>query len=224
VKLLLIEDEQKTGFYLKKALSENCYTVDLSQDGEEGFQLAADRNYDLLILDVKLPLRDGWSVLRQLRALGKRTPVLLLSALDSVTDRVRGLSLGADDYLVKPFALSELLARVRCILRRGSSIPDPDTIRICDVEIDLSRYKVSRSGRRVDLTPKEFQLLSVLMRRPGEVFSRAVSAEQLWDMNFDSGTNVVDVHVRRLRSKIDDPFGKKLIHTVRGLRYVFEDR
>jgi two-component system, OmpR family, copper resistance phosphate regulon response regulator CusR len=224
LKLLLIEDERKTGLYLVRGLSANGFTVDLSHDGEEGFQLAAYRNYDFVILDVMLPLRDGWSVLRQLRALGKKTPVLLLSALDSVTDRVRGLSLGADDYLVKPFAFSELLARIRCILRRGSSIPDPDTIRICDVEIDMSRYKVSRSGRRVDLTPKEFQLLAVLVRRPGEVFSRAVIAEQLWDMNFDSSTNVVDVHVRRLRSKIDDPFGKKLIHTVRGLGYVFEDR
>jgi len=223
VKLLIIEDEQKTCSYLRKGLSASGFIVDVSQDGDEGLQLAIQRRYDLLVLDLMLPGRDGWSVLRQLRHLGMDTPVLLLSAMGSVTDRVRGLGLGADDYLVKPFAFSELLARVRCILRRGPS-RNSDVIRISDVEILLSDYKASRCGKRLDLTPKEFQLLALLARRPGEVFSRSIIAEQVWDMNFDSGTNVVDVHIRRLRSKVDDPFEKKLIHTVRGLGYVFEER
>ena len=170
-----------------------------------------------------LPGRDGWSVLRGLRDAGKRTPVLLLTARDSVEDRVKGLNLGADDYLVKPFAFSELLARIRSILRRGPS-RNPETLDVADLEIDLPRHRATRSGRRLDLTPKEFALLTLLARRRGEVLSRTLIAEQVWDMNFEGDSNVVDVHVRRLRAKVDEPFGKPLIHTVRGAGYVLDER
>jgi two-component system copper resistance phosphate regulon response regulator CusR len=223
MRLLVIEDEEKAAAYLRKGLSENEFTVDTSGDGEEGLQLAKQGAYDLLILDVLLPRRDGWSVLTELRRVGNQTPVLFLSAIGSVNERVRGLGLGADDYLVKPYSFSELLARVRSILRRGP-VRQPEVFRISDLEIDVPRFKASRGGKRIDLTPKEFQLLSLLARRPGEVFTRTVIAEQVWDMNFDSDTNVVDVHIRRLRSKVDEPFVTKLIHTVRGLGYVLEVR
>jgi two-component system copper resistance phosphate regulon response regulator CusR len=176
-----------------------------------------------MILDIMLPQRDGWSVLAELRRGGKQTPVLCLTARDAVQDRVKGLELGADDYLVKPFAFSELLARVRSILRRGPA-RQPDILRVADLAIDLFRHKATRGGRRLDLTPKEFALLSLLARRTGEVLSRTLIAEQVWDMNFDSDTNVVEVAVRRLRGKIDDPFPTKLIQTVRGVGYVLEDR
>jgi len=222
-KLLVVEDEEKTAAYLKKGLSENEFVVDICHDGTEGLYLAGESAYDLVILDVLLPGRDGWSVLRELRRNGCQTPVLLLSALDSVTDRVKGLGLGADDYLIKPFSFAELLARVRSVLRRGPA-RQPEVIRISDLEIDLPHLKTRRAGQRIDLTPKEFQLLSLLARRPGEVVSRTLIAERVWDMNFDSDTNVVDVHIRRLRAKVDDPFGIKLIHTVRGLGYVLEER
>ena len=223
MRLLVIEDEEKAAAYLRKGLSENGFIVDTSGDGEEGLQLAKQSAYDLLILDVLLPRRDGWSVLSELRRVGNQTPVLVLSAIGSVDERVRGLGLGADDYLVKPFSFSELLARIRSILRRGP-VRQPEVFRISDLEIDVPHFKASRGGSRIDLTPKEFQLLSLLARRPGEVFTRTVIAEQVWDMNFDSDTNVVDVHIRRLRSKVDEPFATKLIHTVRGLGYVLEVR
>ena len=177
----------------------------------------------MAILDVMLPGCDGWTILRELRAAGSQMPVLFLTAKDTVADRVKGLELGADDYLVKPFAFSELLARLRTILRRGGA-RQPETVRVADLEIDLLRHKVQRDGQRLDLSPKEFALLSLLMRRAGEVLSRTLIAEQVWDMNFNSDTNVVDVHVRRLRAKVDDPFEHKLIHTVRGAGYVLEER
>jgi len=170
-----------------------------------------------------LPEQDGWSVLSAMRAGGIRAPVIFLTARDAVHDRVKGLDLGADDYLVKPFAFSELLARVRSLLRRGPA-RQPDTVRVADLELDLVRYRATRAGQRLELTPKEFLLLSLLARRAGEVLSRTLIAETVWDMNFDSDTNVVDVHVRRLRSKVDDPFERKLIQTVRGVGYVLEDR
>jgi len=223
MRLLVIEDEEKAAAYLRKGLSENEFIVDTSGDGEEGLQLAKQGAYDLLILDVLLPRRDGWSVLSELRRVGNQTPVLFLSAIGSVDERVRGLGLGADDYLVKPYSFSELLARVRSILRRGP-VRQPEVFRVSDLEVDVPHFKASRGGKRIDLTPKEFQLLSLLARRPGEVFTRTVIAEQVWDMNFDSDTNVVDVHIRRLRSKVDEPFVTKLIHTVRGLGYVLEVR
>jgi two-component system, OmpR family, copper resistance phosphate regulon response regulator CusR len=223
MKLLVIEDERKTAAYLRKGLTENGFAVDAAGRGEDGLRLAREDGYDLIILDVMLPGQDGWSVLAELRRAGLHTPVLFLTARDAVRDRVKGLELGADDYLVKPFAFSELLARVRSILRRGPPRP-PETVRVADVELDLLRQRATRAGRRLDLTPKEFGLLSLLARRAGEVLSRALIAEQVWDMTFDSGSNFVDVHVRRLRSKVDDPFERKLIHTVRGVGYVLEER
>jgi two-component system copper resistance phosphate regulon response regulator CusR len=223
MRLLVIEDEEKTSGYLRSGLSENGFIVDTSSDGEEGLNLAKHSEYDLIILDVLLPRREGWSVLRELRRMGNQTPVLLLSAIGSVDARVRGLGLGADDYLVKPFSFSELLARIRSILRRAPA-RQQELLRVSDLEIDIPHFKASRGGKRIDLTPKEFQLLSLLARRPGEVFTRTVIAEQVWGMNFDCDTNVVDVHIRRLRSKMDEPFAVKLIHTVRGLGYVLEIR
>jgi len=223
VRILIVEDEKKAAAYLSKGLAENGFVADIAQDGEEGLHLARSGGYDLVILDIQLPMRDGWSVLETLRREGISTPVLLLTARDAVHDRVRGLELGADDYLVKPFAFSELLARVRSVLRRGQA-RSTETMRIADLEIDVLRHRAQRAARRLDLTPKEFALLSLLARRAGEALSRTVIAEQVWDMNFDGGTNVVDVHVRRLRAKVDDPFASKLIHTVRGVGYVLEKR
>lgn len=223
MKVLIVEDEKKTVAYLRKGLTEHGFIVDIATNGEEGAERALNADYDVIVLDVLLPKRDGWSVLSELRAAGRQTPVLLLTARDAVPDRVRGLELGADDYLIKPFAFSELLARMRSILRRGPA-RQTETLRLFDLEIDLARHRASRGGQRLDLTPKEFALLSLLARRSAEVLSRTLIAEQVWDMNFDSNTNVVDVHVRRLRSKVDDPFGRKLIHTVRGVGYVLEER
>ncbi|HQT97361.1 MAG TPA: heavy metal response regulator transcription factor [Thermodesulfobacteriota bacterium] len=223
MRILVVEDEQKAAAYLKKGLSENGFVVDVAGTGEEGLHLAFSVDYDLVILDVMLPEGDGWSVISGMRAKGRQTPVLFLTARDSVPDRVRGLELGADDYLVKPFAFSELLARIRSILRRGPA-RQPEVLRAADLEIDLVRHKARRGGKALDLTPKEFALLSLLVRRAGEVLSRSLIAEQVWDINFESDTNVVDVAIRRLRSKVDDPFGKKLVHTVRGVGYVFEER
>jgi two-component system copper resistance phosphate regulon response regulator CusR len=223
MKLLVVEDEQKTAAYLRKGLSEQGIVVDVARTGEDGLYHALHSDYDLIILDVLLPRQDGWSVLGKLREKGKATPVLFLTARDAVEDRVKGLELGADDYLIKPFAFSELLARVRSILRRGPE-RQPETLRIADLEMDFLRHKAFRGGKRLDLTPKEFALLSLLARRAGEVLSRTLIAEQVWDMNFDSHTNVVDVHIRRLRMKADDSFPRKLIHTIRGVGYVLEDR
>ncbi len=220
--VLIVEDEQKTAAYLRKGLTENGLVVDCVGQGEDALHTGLAGEYDLIILDVLLPERDGWSVLTELRRHGKQTPVLFLTARDSVQDRVKGLELGADDYLVKPFAFSELLARVKSILRR-SPARQADVLKVGDLEIDYTRHRVTRSGKRVELTTKEFDLLSLLARRSGEVLSRTLIAEQVWDMNFDSDTNIVDVAVRRLRRKMDEPFDKKLIHTVRGVGYVLED-
>jgi two-component system copper resistance phosphate regulon response regulator CusR len=223
MRLLIVEDEPKTSAYLAKGLGEHGFVVDVASRGDDGLHLAQTLPFDLVILDVMLPKLTGWSVLSALRQSGKQTPVLFLTAKDAVEDKVHGLELGADDYLVKPFAFSELLARVRSILRRGP-IRQTDVLRIADLEIDVIRNRALRAGERLDLTPKEFGLLSLLVRRSGEALSRTLIAEQVWDMNFDSDTNVVDVHIRRLRSKVDDPFEKKLIHTVRGRGYVAEER
>ncbi len=219
MRILIVEDDQKTAAYLKKGLAENGFVVDVADQGEDGLHLTRTAQYDLVILDVMLPEKDGWSILSEIRRSGKQTPVLFLTARDSVQDRVKGLELGADDYLVKPFAFSELLARIRSILRRGPQ-RQPEVLRIADLEIDLLQHKATRSGKRLDLTAKEFALLSLLARRKGEVLSRTFIAEQVWDMNFDSETNVVEVAIRRLRSKVDDPFATKLIHTIRGVGYV----
>ena len=223
MRILIVEDEPKTAAFLTKGLGEHGFVADVVANGRDGLLAARTQAYDLAILDVMLPGCDGWTILRELRAAGSLMPVLFLTARDTVADRVKGLELGADDYLVKPFAFSELLARVRTILRRGVA-RQPETVRVADMEIDLLKHKVQRDGRRLDLSPKEFALLSLLMRRAGEVLSRTLIAEQVWDMNFNSDTNVVDVHIRRLRAKVDDPFEHKLIHTVRGAGYVLEER
>lgn len=225
MKILVIEDEPKLASYLQKALTENSYVVDLSHDGVSGLHLALELHYDLIILDVMLPLLDGFAVLGRLRQ-HKMTPILMLTARDKVEDRVQGLQKGADDYLVKPFALSELLARIQALMRRNSSQPADQSpgniLRLEDLELDLLRRKASRAGQRLDLTAKEFVLLTLLLRKQGTVLSRSMLAEQVWDMNFDSNTNVVEVAIRRLRSKLDDPFEIKLLHTVRGMGYVLD--
>ena len=221
MRILIVEDEPKTAGYTQKGLAEHGFVVDVAINGVDGKHLALSTDYDLIVLDVMLPGADGWEVLQEIRR-KKQTPVLFLTARDNLADRVKGLDLGADDYLVKPFAFSELLARVRTVLRRGSG-QTGEILRIADLEIDPRRHWVSRSGRMVELTAKEFVLLEYLVRHGGEVLSRTLIAENVWDMNFDSDTNVVDVAIRRLRAKIDDPFEKKLLRTIRGVGYVLED-
>lgn len=223
VKILIVEDELKTGDYLRQGLTEAGFTVDLTRDGADGLHQAISEDYDLMILDVMLPKLNGWQVLEMLRKADKETPVLFLTARDEVGDRVKGLELGADDYLVKPFAFSELLARVRTILRRGKSNSEVTFLQISDLELDMLRRRAQRGGQKIELTAKEFSLLELLMRRKGEVLSRSLIASQVWDMNFDSDTNVIEVAMRRLRNKVDDPFPTKLIKTVRGMGYVLEE-
>ena len=223
MKILVVEDEPKTGTYLKQGLVEAGFVVDLATNGVDGLHLASTESYELAILDVMLPGIDGWQVLQGMRRAGKEMPVLFLTARDQVEDRVKGLELGADDYLVKPFAFSELLARIRTLLRRGAKVKDAEFLRVADLELDLLRRRVTRAGKRIDLTAKEFVLLELLLRRQGEVLPRSLIASQVWDMNFDSDTNVIEVAVRRLRAKVDDDFEPRLIRTVRGMGYVLED-
>ena len=222
MKILVVEDELKTGNYLKQGLAEAGFGVDLARDGDDGLHYALTDAYDLVILDVMLPGIDGWAVLQGIRRAGKDMPVLFLTARDQVQDRVHGLELGADDYMVKPFAFAELLARVRIHLRRGSKTKESEYLRAADLELDLMRRRVTRAGRRIDLTVKEFALLELLLRRQGEVLPRSLIASQVWDMNFDSDTNVIEVAIKRLRLKIDEDFELKLIRTVRGMGYVLE--
>ncbi len=219
MKILVVEDEAKTARFLRTGLREAGFVVDVAVDGEEAIHMAEELAFDLIVMDVMLPKSDGWEVLTTLRRRGIDTPILLLTARDAVEDRVKGFELGADDYVLKPFAFSELLARIRSLLKRAPA-RHQEVLRVADLEIDLPRHRAMRSGQRVDLTAKEFVLLTLLAKREGEVLSRTMIAEAVWDMNFDSDTNVVDVNVRRLRSKMDDPFPLKLIKTVRGVGYV----
>jgi len=223
MKLLVAEDEPKTGTYLQQGLSEAGFTVDRVTTGTDALQHALSMPYDLLILDVMLPGLDGWEVLRLVRASGREVPVLFLTARDRVEDRVKGLELGADDYLVKPFAFSELLARVRTLLRRGNAAALQTQLQIADLQVDLLKRRATRAGQRIDLTAKEFALLELLLRRRGEVLPKSLIASQVWDMNFDSDTNVIEVAIRRLRAKIDDGFEPKLIHTARGMGYMLDE-
>jgi two-component system, OmpR family, copper resistance phosphate regulon response regulator CusR len=222
VNILIVEDEAKTGEYLRQGLREAGFSVDLATSGPDGLHMALEGQHDLVILDIMLPGMNGWQVLQNLRAQGRQMPVLFLTARDQVEDRVKGLELGADDYLVKPFSFAELLARVRVILRRGKTGQEATTLQLADLELDLLRRRVTRAGRRIDLTAKEFGLLELLMRRQGEVLPRSLIASQVWDMNFDSDTNVIEVAMRRLRAKVDEGFEVRLIQTVRGMGYVME--
>jgi len=222
MRILIVEDERRTAEYLQQGLREHGFAVDHASDGIDGLHLARSEDYQLVILDVMLPGQSGWDVLSGLRTV-KDTPVLFLTARDRVEDRVRGLELGADDYLVKPFAFSELLARIRTVLKRRPQ-RESDLLGVGGLEVDVLRHRVLREAKRIELTAKEFALLHLLMQHQGEVLSRTMIAEQVWDMNFDSDTNVIDVAVRRLRAKVDDAFARKLIHTVRGVGYVLEER
>lgn len=223
MRILVIEDEIKTANYLSIGLKENGYTVNIAHDGKEGLFLASEYVYDLVILDVMLPKLDGWAVITELRLLHPEMRVLFLTARDAIKDKVKGFELGADDYLIKPFAFSELLGRVKALLRRSVS-QKSDKIQVADLEIDLIGHKVKRSNKNIDLTSQEFTLLVFLAEHPGEVLSRTLIAESVWDINFNTETNVVDVAIRRLRQKIDLEFEKKLIHTVRARGYVLEER
>jgi two-component system copper resistance phosphate regulon response regulator CusR len=223
MRVLLVEDDAHTVLYLQKGLAEHGFIPDVAGTAESAVRMGRERDYDIVVLDVMLPGGEGWSVVRDLRLAGKQTPIIFLTARDDIDDRVRGLELGADDYLVKPFAFSELLARMRTVLRRAGP-RQADVIRVADLEMDFVRHRATRSGKRLTLRPKEFALLALFARRTGEVLSRTFIAEQVWDMNFDSDSNVVDVHVRRLRLAADEPFQPKLIHTVVGVGYVLEDR
>ena len=223
MKILIVEDEPKTGQYLRQGLTESGFVVNLASSGIDVLHHASSQHHDLLILDVMLPDLNGWQILAQLRQQGNETPVIFLTARDKVEDRVKGLELGADDYLIKPFSFSELLARVRTILKRGNkSNNEITTLHVADLELDLLRRRVQRAGDNIALTAKEFNLLEFFMRHQGEVLSRALIASEVWDMNFDSDTNVIDVSIRRLRNKIDTPFDSRLLQTIRGMGYVLE--
>lgn len=223
MKILIVEDEAKTGAYLQQGLTESGFIVNLACNGVDGLFFAQTEHHDLLILDVMLPQLTGWEILQKLRAQGDETPVIFLTARDKVEDRVRGLELGADDYLIKPFSFAELLARVRTILKRGSKNTREQSIfSVADLTLDRLKRRVQRNGQNIILTAKEFLLLEFFMRRQGEVLSRALIASEVWDMNFDSDTNVIDVSIRRLRNKIDTPYEVKLLQTIRGMGYLLD--
>jgi two-component system copper resistance phosphate regulon response regulator CusR len=224
VRILIIEDEPKTAAFLARGLGESGYLPEVAHDGEEGLFLAREKSFDLIVCDVMLPGLDGWSVVKSLREDGLAVPIIFLTARDDVPDRVKGLDLGADDYLVKPFSFSELLARIRSLLRRGATPLRADEILVEDLVIDSLHHTASRAGRRLDLTAKEFALLHFMAQHRGEVLTRTMIADGVWDTNFECESNVIDVAVRRLRRKVDDPFPRKLIQTVRGMGYALGDR
>lgn len=219
--VLVIEDEAKAAAFIRRGLEENGFTVVLSSRGDEGLTLAQTESFEAIVLDISLPVLSGFSILAALRESGNTTPILCLTARDAVANRVKGLELGADDYLVKPFSFAELLARLRSVLRRRHPVTEP-VLHIADLQLDLPKLRAARAGQRLELTAKEFQLLALLARRQGEVLSRTVIASEVWDVNFESDTNVVEVAISRLRKKVDDPFPTPLIHTVRGVGYVLE--
>lgn len=221
--ILVIEDEAKTSAFLKKGFSECGGAADVAQDGEEGLRMALAGDYDIVILDVMMPKRDGWSVIQEMRRQKAMTPVIMLTARDSIPDRIKGFELGSDDYLLKPFAFSELLVRISAILRRGPALKE-DVLRVDELEIDLLRGRATREGHRLDLTPKEFAILNLMARNTGTVFTKSAITEKVWGLHYDSDSNMVEVHINRLRTKVDGPFEKKLIHTIRGRGYVLEDR
>lgn len=224
MRILIIEDEKKMAAYLKKGLTENGFIVDVAHNGQDGIFVSQHSPCLLIILDIMLPDVNGWTVLKRIRESGKAIPILMLTSRDSVPDKVKGLNLGADDYLVKPFSFSELLARINALLRRGTNTLQVDKLQIEDLEINFSEHKAWRNGERLNLTPKEFALLGYLARNPSQLLSRTKIAEHVWDMHYDSDTNIIDVAIKRLRLKIDDPYSVKLIHTVHGVGYVFEKR
>jgi two-component system, OmpR family, copper resistance phosphate regulon response regulator CusR len=219
MKLLLVEDDPETVRLLKQGLGEQGYIVDNFENGAEGLEAAQSREYDLIILDIMLPEMSGWDVLAQLRESNQNVPILMLTANGAIHQRVRGLNLGADDYIIKPFIFSELNARIRSLLRRCNE-PQPETLRCEDLVLDPERFEVERAGRRIELTSKEFQLLELLLRNKGGVLSRPFIIEQIWEISFEGESNIVEVIIRRLRNKIDDPHDRKLIHTIRGRGYV----
>ncbi len=222
MRILVIEDEKKVASFIQRGLEAELYHVDVAHDGEAGLLQLFDNEYDALILDVMLPKRDGLSVLREMRTRKLAIPVLMLTARDTVTDKVTGLDQGADDYLTKPFAFEELLARLRALLRRGSSTAPPE-LTLADLQLDLVTHQVARAGKRIDLTAKEFALLEFFLRQPGRVLSRALIAQHVWGVDFDTFTNVIDVYVNYLRKKIDAEFEPKLLHTIRGVGYVMKE-
>ena len=224
MKLLLVEDDKDIARFVKKGLMENSFSVDVSSDGEEGLSFAARRNYDLIILDILLPKMDGLEILKRLRGTGVQTPVIYLTAKGSEKDIVHGLDLGADDYISKPFSFNELLARIRTILRRGKSEGTLSRLQIANLILEIDGHRVYRDKLKIELTPKEYALLEYFMRRPGQVITRTMISTNVWDYHFDPGTNVIDVHVSHLRSKIDKDFEPKLLHTIKGVGYVFEER
>jgi len=223
MRILIVEDEKKLARHLKQGFEENSYAVDLAHNGEDGLHMATHENYNLIILDIMLPEHDGNTILKYIRSIGNQTPVIMLTAKDSLEDKVHGLNIGADDYIVKPFSFTELLARVRACLRRGSH---KESLQLCvaDLELDPVTRKVLKGGTKIELTPVEFSLLEFLMHHTGQVVTRTTISEHVWDSNFESFSNVVDVHIAKLRIKIDKEYGKKLIHTVRGVGYVLEEK
>jgi len=224
MRILFVEDDKGIVRFVKKGLIENSYAVDVAFDGEDGLSLALHRNYDLIILDILLPEMDGREALRRLRKMEIQTPVIFLTAKDSENDIVQGLNLGADDYITKPFSFNELLARIRALLRRGKMVSPPSVLQIANLTLDVEGHRVLRDKMKIELTPKEYALLEFLMRHPGQITTRTMIAEKVWDYHFDSGTNIIDVHVSHLRNKIDKDFEPKLLHTVKGVGYVLEDR